>query len=121
MSHMPSPKTLSLGLHDPLCVVATDPEAADWSNPRGEIIRPVYSILAEHVDGRRWVHYWSTQDKEAAERLLERCRARVAAGHRFDPDLWTEIDPSYGSDAYIANEAEIVAAERQRDRDQEGA
>lgn len=117
MNDMPNLRLLSLSLHDPLRVVGTNPEMADYDNPRGEIIAPVYSIQAEALDGRRWVHYWSTPNKAAAERLLERCRAWGVAGNFFHSEHWLEVDPAYGSPAYQAAEVEIVADERRRDRE----
>jgi len=41
-------------------------------------------------------------DEAAAERLAAKIRAAVSVGRKLQLQLWDEIDPAYGSDAYIA-------------------
>ncbi len=50
---------------------------------------------------------WDAADK--AEALADRVRAHVAAGGKLDADRWLEVQPVYGSDAYIAFEADEIA------------
>jgi hypothetical protein len=74
---------------------------ADMSNPRGEIIRERFYIVAENAAGERrtWGGlYVSEADAEAAYSLL-------APSVTF----WDDIRPAYGSDAYAANWRESAA------------
>lgn len=60
-----------------------------------------------------------------AEKLRRLCEERQAAGGNFDPELWDEIDPAYGSEAWIAKDAEdprgfFAVRERMEDNEREG-
>lgn len=96
-----------------LRVVGRDNEMADFDNPRGEIIREVFNVRVEFVDGERWDHNYCSQDRARIERLHARIVAAVASGDDLDPAHWVETDPAYGSLAYQMNEADIVARERE--------
>ena len=42
-----------------------------------------------------------------ADRLAARVNAALAAGAKLDADLWEEVDPAYGSDAYVDQGTEL--------------
>ena len=64
--------------------------------------------LTNDVDGG--VYYRRVWDAaEKADALAARVRAHVEAGGKLNPAHWVEVAPVYGSDAYIAFEAEEIA------------
>lgn len=68
-----------------------------------------YGGIANHLEATR----------EKAQRFLERIQAAQKAGAwkgPLDNDYWEEIEPVYGSDAYIDAEPMLVAAERAREK-----
>ena len=83
----------NVGFPSDYVVVGTNPEMADMSNPHGEIVRERWFIVAEDAKGNRraWGGpYDSPEDADAAYRL------------EAPPiDLWAEIQPCYGSEAYV--------------------
>lgn len=105
-----------------LVVVATNPELADISNPRGEIYEAAFSVIAETKNGRRWAHdhtfYAKRNDPSGSERVMA-LRARIerayAAGHKLDQRHWIEIDPCYGSEAYVEQDIEFDRWSRERE------
>ena len=81
-----------------------------------------YYVLIENAAGRRFRHNaifngtkqvvcedtgevnFADLREEAsakADRLAARVNAALAAGGKLDAGLWEEVDPAYGSDAYI--------------------
>lgn len=86
----------------------------------------VFYVIAEFEDGTRLAHYqsfpngrrythpdgfdgWQRDDGRGeglAEALCARIAAAVAAGHKLEPARWIEIDPAYGSDAYLGLDKE---------------
>jgi hypothetical protein len=106
-----------------IVVVGYDAEMADMSNPRGAIHGESFYVVAESRNGRRWAHYYSftTTAMRGGEKVAAKAnslRARIernyAAGVRLDPKYWTEIDPCYGSDAYVQQGIESQRAEMER-------
>jgi hypothetical protein len=102
-----------------LAVIDRDPEMADMSNPRGEIIGYASYVYAdsEHGDRRRkpvTVSRWEKDAMEPAEALARSLNARLAAGKMpVGFDRWEEARPGYGSDAYVEyGQADDVALER---------
>jgi hypothetical protein len=101
----------TIELRDELRVVGHNHEMADYDNPRGEIIRIRYSVIATDDEGHR--RFWdggfeTPEDAELAYAL-------------FAPpvELWEVVRPAYGSQAYAANWREYEADEIARERDQE--
>lgn len=115
MQNLPHRTTFVSTLYDRVAVVGRDPELADYANPRGEIHRVLYSVMAQDETGRRWRHNYSSQRRDVVASLLHRIKAAHADGHlpTLSPSLWAETDPEYGSEAYVAAEPHIVAAERE--------
>ena len=108
--------------------VATNPELADFTNPRGEIRREAYTVIAEAKNGRRWEHDHTFVSRhngddcgERAEALRARIERAYAAGRKLDKNLWCEIDPSYGSEAYVEQGVEYYRWEREREDGDEWA
>ena len=103
-------------------VVATNPELADFTNPRGEIRREAYSVIAEAKNGRRWGHDHTFVSRhngddcgERAEALRARIERAYAAGLKLDQNHWREIDPCYGSEAYVEQDVDAHRAARERE------
>jgi hypothetical protein len=107
-----------------IVVVGSNPEMADISNPRGEIHGEAFYVVAEAPTGRRWAHDHSfvttsmNGDGGCANRS-EALRARIerayAAGRKLDQRHWREIDPCYGSEAYVEQDVERHRWERERE------
>lgn len=115
MQNLPRHTKFVFTLYDRIAVVGRDPELADYDNPRGEIHRVLYSVMAQDETGRRWRHNYASQRRDVVAALLYRIEAAHAAGNlpTLSPSLWAETDPEYGSEAYVAAEPDIVAAERE--------
>ena len=110
-----------------LVIVGYDAEFADISNPRGALYGEAFYVVIEDCDGRRWAHdhrfvtkglHLDRATAERAERLRARIEASYNGGAPLDGAHWVEIDPAYGSDAYVSQgvEAERAAAERRAER-----
>lgn len=90
-----------------IVVIDTDPEMADYTNPRGLIYGVSSYVVAEDARGNRCRMYVATGrcDEDvlpAAERLAQALTARLAGGKLpVAFDRWEEARPAYGSDAYI--------------------
>lgn len=93
-------------------VVGRNPELANMSNPRGEIIRDRYYPCAEAEDGRRFVSW--QQGSEHVEDIESLCA--LYNEHRVmpNPERDTQEQPAYGSDAYIKGGWEQERAEWER-------
>jgi hypothetical protein len=105
-------QALSFCTRSDLRVVGRNPEMADMDNPRGDIIREVFYVLAENMQGRRWAHTFGSEDRARVERLVVRIRRAWRDGFPLNLELWNEVDPAYGSPAYEQAEPKIVARER---------
>ena len=103
-----------IAVNSDLVVVARNPELADIDNPRGEIIRPKWFVLAEDLDGyRRVLTGVDFDDKVNAEKF-------AATYDGWAPDnesVWIDVQPAYGSRAYVAEqtEADVIAWEREQE------
>jgi hypothetical protein len=105
-----------------LAVVDVNPEMADMSNPRGEIIGYASYVYADSERGDRLrkpitVSRWEKEAMEPAEALARALNARLAAGKLpVGFDRWEAARPGYGSDAYIEyGAADDLAAEREEE------
>lgn len=101
-------------------IIGTNPECADMVNPRGHIFGFRAYLVAEAPDGSRWVHAHgevSVIESYAVADLqpfAQRVCARIEAGGRLNADHWTEIQPGYGSDAYVKGGWEHEAIELEK-------
>jgi hypothetical protein len=103
-----------IGVYSELIIVGSDPEMADYDNPRGHIIREQWFVGAQASDGRRKALRGVQFDDPIEAGFF----ANLYTG--WDPeyasdDVWTEIRPMYGSVAYISSgtQADDLAWERE--------
>jgi hypothetical protein len=101
-----------VGFPSDYVVVGTNPEMADMSNPRGEIIRERFSIVAEDAKGHRRAWGGLYDSPEAAEAAYSLEAPPV--------DLWDEIRPAYGSEAYAENWEEYEGDQIERECEEDG-
>lgn len=90
-----------------LAVVDVNPEMADVTNPRGEVIGYASYVYADSERGDRkrrpvTVSRWEKEAMEPAEALARALNARLAAGKLpVGFDRWEDARPCYGSPAYV--------------------
>lgn len=108
-----------------IVVIGTNPEMADYSNPRGSIHGHAAYVVAEDDRGNRARLHVDTARFEAdvlpkAERLAAALNARLAAGKLpVAFESWASDRPAYGSDAYIAYGAhDDLMLERREDEEE---
>jgi len=97
-----------------IVVVDHDSEMADMSNQTGAIHGDADYIVAETPTGRRFAHdaMAITRSNGHTESKISSARLEELAFHLNEtkPDLdmthWEEIDPCYGSEAFIAQGTE---------------
>lgn len=114
-------KELNYFVRTDIAVVDRNPEMADMSNPHGDIHGDVDYIIAETPTGRRFAHvvvaltrpngtlvtsYGSAYDDVTSARLEELAHHLNETKPDLDEAYWNEIDPCYGSEAYIAQGTE---------------
>ena len=103
--------TWSVGFPSDLKVVGYNPENADLDRPRGEIIRPVFFVVAEDAQGYRRTWGGSFKSEAAAESAYLYLAPPVFS--------WDVDRPCYGSEAYARNwrkyEADQIAREKDDD------
>jgi hypothetical protein len=107
---------------------------AGYTEDGESFVAEVYYVVIENNEGLRFRHessfpstealtddegdfYFSDLREEAsakAERLADRVNAALQAGKGIDKALWREVDPAYGSDAYIAQGTEAYRAYQDR-------
>jgi hypothetical protein len=100
-----------------LAVIGTNPECADMSNTRGEIIGEVFYIQAEDSTGRRWAGP-EVSNRFRGERLAAALQRSVDKG--YNPTtchLFNEIDPAYGSAAFISQQPYLIEREKKESLD----
>lgn len=73
-----------------------------------DIIRELWYVVAVDATGRRFRDHFNLEKYEAEERLA----LFILDGGVDGEASWNEMYPVYGSEAYIDQEPEIVAAER---------
>lgn len=114
---------LSIQVRENIVRVGQNSEMADMDNPQGYIYGSVYFLVAtasllddrnNQKDGLQWAHSHSFKDRQAAENLAWKVEQLLEAakdpskGHlRFlDASHWQEIEPQYGSEAWLQWNAE---------------
>lgn len=73
------------------------------------VVRDRFVVVAQDARGARVAHRVVFEDSAGADALAARVRA---AGRALDLAHWTPTDPEYGSEAYQADEADLVAKEQ---------
>lgn len=90
-----------------IVVIDTNPEMADYTNPRGEIYGHAAYVYAEDARGNRRRLCCKTARLEEdclpfVERMAAALNVRLADGKLpVAFDYWETARPAYGSDAYI--------------------
>ncbi len=100
---------LIYGVRTDIIVVDHNSEMADMSNPSGAIHGDADYIVGETPTGRRFAHDITaiTRSNGHTESKISSARLEELAFHLNEnkPDLdmthWKEIDPCYGSEAFI--------------------
>lgn len=110
--------------------VASDLYQAGYSCDGHPFIAEQFYVVVENEAGRRFHHqvtfngaevicnedtdgetvFFADVRKEAsakAERLAQRVNAALVDGVSLDSDCWYEVDPAYGSDAYVNQGTEL--------------
>ena len=94
-----------------LCVVGSDPESADMTNPYGHVYGEVYFLIAEREDGKRMIG--PVVESHDLDRQVNLAQTAIDQ-HGFDPEAeWTEGRPCYGSPYYVQSGAEQAELERE--------
>lgn len=104
-----------------LVVVGTNPEIADFENPRGEIYGVQARIMVETKRGERILHcatFDGSTDEDAmgkAEPLRKKIEEFLKTGGKLNRTYWHDVQPRYGSEAYCTGgwEQKTIFAERQ--------
>lgn len=92
-------------------VVGYDSECADMDNPRGARFGERWFIQAEDELGYRYQFGGLYRTREAAERSYLMYAPAV--------ELWDEVEPCYGSEAYARNWREYEANQIVREREED--
>jgi hypothetical protein len=101
-----TPASISFYPQSNLCVVGSNPEMADIDNPRGDIIREVWYIVAANENGDTREsgsfgdHEWSRVDAEKTAVALS-IRSQSLGKLPVGFDDWRDGRPQYGSSAYL--------------------
>lgn len=98
----------------------SDPELADYDNPRGEIWRVRYYVeivtSACPYEGVRFRHDHPFENQADAERLAGRVLAAVLDDRQPNPKHWRFFGYAYGSEAYqrLGGEQDLISWEADR-------
>ena len=109
-------KELNYFVRTDIAVVDQNTEMDDMYNLYGDIHGDADYIIAETPTGRRFAHYVVVltypNGTLASDGPITSARLEELAFHlnntkpELDEDLWHEIDPAYGSEAYISQGTE---------------
>jgi hypothetical protein len=102
----------NIGFPSDYVVVGYDGEYADMDNPEGAVYAERFRIVAEDAKGYRRTWGGLYESPEAAEAAYVLLAPPV--------DLWDEIQPCYGSEAYADDWEEHEAELDMLDRESEG-
>ena len=86
-------QTVTIDVYSDWVVLRCDPEMADMTHPRGEVIGEVFRLLATAANGNRWA-WGGFESLELALASIESAPPVI---------LWTETYPEYGSMAYVSH------------------
>jgi len=117
-------KDLEIGVRSELAVIGRCPEEGT------PIHAEFFDVIVETADGRRWARgasyanrEWLRDDEHEfggffawvdGEQAANRLAKRIEAADQIDLTHWHEIDPCYGSAAYIAQDTETDQILRER-------
>jgi len=102
------PAPFEIGAVEGPSVVGYDPEMADATNPRGAIGGTSWTLVAQDAKGNCRVYDETFRDCDEAHRVL-------ATMDGWSPlsASWLDINPVYGSEAYIEADTEYLDAQRE--------
>ncbi len=105
-----------------IIVTGQNSEMSDMSNPRGDIHTEAFFVQATTTNGdrKRTALFLTRKDAEEYRDVAEKFFSLSGLSPwDLEPGAgcWYDADPQYGSDAYIRDEAAIVAREREEDMD----
>ena len=99
-----------------IVVIGYNPEMADMSNPNGERYGEVGFVCVELVNGRRFANYQSMIDMDELYMFRQEVEDYLNDCGTLPSTQWTEIEPAYGSEAYVNGNVEFERwLEEQRD------
>lgn len=87
-------------------IVGHNGEMADYDNPHGHVFGEVYFVVARVSmiegygnadDGKQWAHGHGFRNENAALVFLD----RVQQAKSVDEQYWQEIEPAYGTQAWL--------------------
>lgn len=78
-------------------VIGHNGEMADMSNPQGHVFGEVFFLVARAPSGKQWAHYATFHDESKALLLQD----RVQQAKTVDEQYWHEIEPQYGTQAWL--------------------
>ena len=108
-----------------LCIIGSNPEMADFTNPRGHLYGEAAYVAAEDAAGNRCrLHVLTDASRiaalEPAEAMAAALNARLANGKLpVAFASWLSDRPAYGSDAYVQyGQDDDLALERREAEDE---
>ena len=96
-----------------LRIVGTNPESADYTNPRGDIYADVFMLGVYLNDGEIYRHFKTYRDEEKCFLFLEKVQDAVNDGKELNMEHWKYNRLAYGSEAYQkqGGEEELIRLE----------
>lgn len=106
-----------------IVVVGSNPEMADYDNPRGHIHGEHYYVVATNARGDRWSFSIGTGPEYGpkAEAMAAALQVRMDNLGKLPVafETWQPTGPAYGSDAYVEYGAdEEIAWERRMEEEE---
>ena len=90
-----------------IVIIGRNTENADYGNPYGDIFGERFSIIVELKNGRRYSNFEIFEDVDEAFMYRQHVHDHINSGGILKSDNWQEIEPRYGSDAYVKDGIEF--------------
>jgi hypothetical protein len=105
---------LSIQIREDIVIVGYNGENADYDNPRGAIYGRRYYLVAtavhqdnrSHDDGLQWANIEGFNNVADAEAYEGRVLEFMNYGGQLNDEFWGEIEPRYGTQAWLNWNAE---------------
>ena len=117
IAHYRADSLRGVDVRSDLIWLGSDPEMADYDNPRGEIycVRYYVEIITSMCpyEGVRFRHFYGFEDQADAERLAGRVLAAILDDRLPNPKHWSFFGYAYGSEAYqrLGGERDLISWE----------